>query len=121
MAVTLLMVASATGGTAMAADEQKPVTVIVLFKVSPGMESAFKKAAVQTIAASRAEEGCVSYAFNQSVDDPTEFSVSEIWRSKSDNARHEKSAHIKAFGDTVPKMLAPGQPPVVKEYQSFDK
>ena len=116
----LIVAASVMGGSAIASQDQKPVTVIILFKVLPGMESAFRTAVAQTIVPTRAEKGCISYTFNQSVEDATEFSAVEIWRSQVDIDRHAASAHIKTLTDTTRRMFASGYP-ILKSYQSFEK
>lgn len=45
--------------------------------------------------------GCISYAFNQSVDSPTEFVLYEQWESQA-----HLDAHIRALGD----LLGPPKP-----------
>ena len=70
MMAMLVVVVSGVGGSAIASQDQRPLTVIVQVKVLPGMESAFETAVLQILVPTRAEEGCVSFTFNQSVQDP---------------------------------------------------
>jgi quinol monooxygenase YgiN len=84
------------------------------------MESAFKTAVAQIVLPTRAEEGCVSFTFNQSVQDPTEFSVVGVWRSRADADKHGETPHMKKCLDTVGKMFAPGYP-ILKSYENLDE
>jgi quinol monooxygenase YgiN len=68
----------------------------------------------------RAEEGCVSFTFNQSVQDPTEFSVVEVWRSRADADKHGETPHMKKCLDAIGKMFAPGYP-ILKSYENLDE
>ena len=115
-----MLVASVVGGSAIASQDQRPLTVIVQVKVLPGMESAFKTAVAQIVLPTRAEEGCVSFTFNQSVQDPTEFSAVEVWRPRVDIDKHEATPHMKKFFDTIGKMFAPGYP-ILKSYENLDE
>ena len=120
MMAMLVVVASGVGGSAIASQDQRPLTVIVQVKVLPGMESAFKTAVAQIVLPTRAEEGCVSFTFNQSVQDPTEFSVVGVWRSRADADKHGATPHMKKCFDTVGKMFAPGYP-ILKSYENLDE
>ncbi len=114
----LLLIASLTGVKAQAFNE--PVLLIATVKVKPGAEEAFKNAAVKILAPTRAEEGSLSYSFNQSPQDPTEFATVEIWRSQADIDKHMKLSHIQTFFSEVGSLFAPGYP-ILKEYQQFEK
>lgn len=46
------------------------------------------------VQASRAEPGCIEYAYAQDVLDAGLFHVHELWRSREDLERHFASAHI---------------------------
>jgi hypothetical protein len=61
-----------------------------------------------------------SFTFNQSVQDPTEFSAVEVWRSRVDIDKHEATPHMKKFFDTIGKMFAPGYP-IQKSYKNLDE
>jgi len=49
------------------------------------------------IGATRAEEGCLSYAFSQDCIDAGTVRVSERWRDEPAMAAHMKSAHLAQF------------------------
>jgi quinol monooxygenase YgiN len=120
MMTMLVAVTSGVGGSAIASQDQRPLTVIVQVKVLPGMESAFETAVLQILVPTRAEEGCVSFTVNQSVQDPTEFSAVEVWRSRADADKHGETPHMKKCLDTVGKMFAPGYP-ILKSYENLDE
>ncbi|OSZ67074.1 antibiotic biosynthesis monooxygenase [Sphingomonas sp. IBVSS1] len=49
------------------------------------------------MAASRAEPGCLHYAYAQDVEDPTLIHVSERWTGRAALAAHFASAHLAAW------------------------
>lgn len=49
------------------------------------------------IAASRAEAGCIDYAYAVDLADPTLVRISERWETRAALAAHAASAHIKAW------------------------
>jgi quinol monooxygenase YgiN len=119
MIVGLSMVlGSLVGMGAQASD--LPLVMIATVKVQPGFEVAFKAAAVQILAPTRAEEGNISYEFHQSPNDPTEFATVEVWRSQADIDKHMGLPHMQNFFGQVGGMFAPGFP-VLKTYQAFEE
>lgn len=87
------------------------IYVVAHMQVKADQVAAFLDAAKAVIAATRAEEGCISYLLNASVEDPTHFVFVEQWRERADLDAHAKSAHIKAFGAALRDILA-GRPKV---------
>ena len=49
------------------------------------------------VAASRAEDGCLCYAYGEDVLEPGLIRVSEIWRDQAALDAHAQSGHIKAW------------------------
>ena len=49
------------------------------------------------VAASRAEDGCVEYAYAEDVLEPGLIRVSEVWAGQAALDRHAASDHIKAW------------------------
>jgi quinol monooxygenase YgiN len=49
------------------------------------------------VAASRAEDGCLAYAYGEDVLEPGLIRVSEAWRDQAALDAHAQSAHIKAW------------------------
>jgi quinol monooxygenase YgiN len=49
------------------------------------------------VAASRAEDGCVEYAYGEDMLDPGLIRVSEVWRDRACLDRHLKAPHMDAW------------------------
>lgn len=49
------------------------------------------------VAASRAEDGCLTYTFAQDLSDPDTLIIYERWRDQDALAAHGKSAHMAEF------------------------
>ena len=56
------------------------------------------------IAASRAEDGCIDYAYAQDLIDPGLFRVIERWESRAHLAAHLKTQHIRAWRNAWPEI-----------------
>lgn len=56
------------------------------------------------VAASRAEDGCLEYAYADDVLDPGLIRVSEVWRDQAALDRHAASEHIKAWRAAWPTL-----------------
>ncbi|MGB2200799.1 MAG: putative quinol monooxygenase [Pseudooceanicola atlanticus] len=70
-------------------------------QVKPEGIDAYKAAAAVATAETLKEEGCGTYGFYQSLDDPTVFRVYEEWASKENLRAHGGSDHYKAFGVAI--------------------
>ena len=73
--------------------------LIVLAEATLGegaLDSA-RKTMAQMVAASRAEEGCISYAYAIDVLDPTKLHITEKWIDEAALAYHFQTPHMAAF------------------------
>ncbi len=70
------------------------IVVTGTFRVPPSMMSVVIPAMEQMIAASRAEEGCIEYAYGFDVLDTGLVRVSETWRDREALESHFRTAHI---------------------------
>ncbi|MBY0302510.1 MULTISPECIES: putative quinol monooxygenase [Sphingomonas] len=72
------------------------VTLVILgtFRVPPDRLGTARGAMARMIAASRAEDGCLDYAYAEDVHEPGLIRVSEVWRDRASLARHMASAHL---------------------------
>ena len=62
----------------------------------------------ECIAATRQEDGCISYELFESTTDPNKLVFVEQWQSAECLPLHSKSDHMKAFGRVAVKcMTAP--------------
>ena len=66
------------------------------------------------VAASRAEDGCLTYTFAQDLTDPDTLVVYERWRDQEALAAHGASAHMAAFQ----KVMA-ANPPVGRDLRIY--
>lgn len=96
----------------------KPVTVTVMCKVRPGMEERTREYFTALIPASRAEEGCIDYEWQQAVDDPRLFLLYMNWRDEETFQRHVQAPLVKQFDDQLAQeMLA--EPYVLQRWQQL--
>jgi len=63
-----------------------------------------RKAMCAMIAASRGEDGCLSYAYAADVAEPGLIRVSELWRDRDALARHFAAAHLAAWRAAWPRL-----------------
>src|SRR4051794_7316445 len=86
---------------------QTMIIVAVEVKVEAGSAARVKDAISKMETATRAEEGCITYAFSVDLSDDTTIRVIERWRSIDDIKGHTASPHMaefnKAMGAIRPK------------------
>ena len=58
----------------------------------------------QMVAASRAEDGCMDYAYAEDVLQPGLIHVKELWRDRAALERHFETAHIAEWRATWPEL-----------------
>jgi quinol monooxygenase YgiN len=78
-------------------------------RVLPGTEQQFLNAAQDVIRASRAESGNLVYNMHQSVKDPEQFLIYELFRSEEALQFHKNSKPVLDFLKAVNPILVPGQ------------
>jgi quinol monooxygenase YgiN len=81
------------------------LTVTVRMHAKAGMEQQLRKALIDLIAPSRAEDGCLSYFIQQSLDDPQVFLFYMNWQDEETFSRHIRSDHVKLFDDQIAGQL----------------
>lgn len=85
------------------------IIVAVEVHVEPGAADKVKDAIAKMETATRAEEGCETYAFSVDISDPGKIRVIERWRSLDDIKAHMASPHMaefnRAMGAIRPKGL----------------
>jgi quinol monooxygenase YgiN len=70
-------------------------------KVKADKVAELKSAALAIVAASKAEEGCVSYNVHQSIEDETVFIWREAWKNKAALDEHFEKDYFKKFFEIV--------------------
>jgi len=82
------------------------VYVIATLTVKPEMRANLIAAARDAIAATRNEQGCISYDLHESVDDPNKLVFLEEWTSADCLPVHSKSDHMRTFGRVAVKCFS---------------
>jgi quinol monooxygenase YgiN len=80
-------------------------TVIVHAHVKPESINAFKAITLDNARNSIQEPGIARFDFYQQADDPTRFTLIEIYRSEDAPIKHRETAHYIRWRDTVADML----------------
>jgi quinol monooxygenase YgiN len=85
------------------------VVVVVTLQCKAGREQEMRQTLTGGSAATHEEDGCVVYAVNQGVDDPTRFALVECWASQAHLDAHLALPEVK---DLITRIdaLADGQP-----------
>jgi quinol monooxygenase YgiN len=74
--------------------------------VKPEFVEAFKQATLENARNSVQEQGVARFDVIQNADDPTHFTLVEVYRTSDDPARHKETAHYARWRDTVAEMMA---------------
>jgi autoinducer 2-degrading protein len=82
------------------------LVAIVHVHVKPQCIDSFKTATLDNASNSIKEPGVARFDVYQQADDPSRFSLVEIYRSDDDPARHKETAHYARWRDNVADMLA---------------
>ena len=80
--------------------------VHVHVRVKPEFVDAFRQATVANATASRQEPGIARFDLLQHEDDPTRFTLVEIYRDAGAPAAHKETPHYAAWRDAVAEMMA---------------
>ena len=68
-----------------------------MIKLGRPLDAAMRKALVEMVRASRAEDGCIDYSFASDLADPDTLVLFERWRDQQALDAHGKSAHMEQF------------------------
>src|SRR6266436_8701746 len=85
---------------------QSLIVVHVHVRVKPEAVEAFRAASIANARASLAEPGVARFDVLQSATDPTQFVLSEVYRTADAPAAHKETAHYQLWRDTVAPMMA---------------
>ncbi len=67
---------------------------------------AFKQATLDNASHSIKEPGIVRFDVFQQIDDPSRFTLVEIYKTEADPPRHRETAHYNRWKDSVAPMMA---------------
>lgn len=88
----------------------------VFVRVKPEHVDAFIAATKDNASNSVCEPGVARFDALQQLDDPTKFTLIEVYRSPDGHAAHRETAHYARWRDTVADMMA--EPRVAVKYQN---
>ncbi|MFG2358730.1 putative quinol monooxygenase [Streptomyces sp. NPDC048521] len=74
-----------------------PIVLVARMQARPGKEKELRDALPPLVAATRREEGCLTYAPHQGLDDPGLLVMHEVWQSEEHLRSHSQSEHLRAF------------------------
>jgi autoinducer 2-degrading protein len=80
--------------------------VLVHVHVKPEYVEAFAKATQENARHSVWEPGIARFDVIQQADDPTRFTLIEVYKSVEATAKHKETSHYKTWRDTVETMMA---------------
>jgi len=81
--------------------------LLAYLKVVPGAEAEFLNATKEVKEKSRQEPGNLIYTLHQSVTDPTQFVLYELFKSDADLQAHRQASYVLGFLKTVNPILVP--------------
>lgn len=93
------------------------VTVVARIVALPDKVDAMRELLISLVAPTRAESGCVSYAFFQDAERSTDFISIERWTSAAAASAHMETPHIRAALAAVGPLLAAA--PEIRPYRSL--
>jgi len=73
------------------------IVVSGTFRLGASSVDAAKAATTEMAVATRSEDGCISYTFFQSIEEPTTFRVFEEWETDAALKVHFDAPHMKVF------------------------
>lgn len=82
------------------------VIVHVFIEVKPEFRDKFIKETKLNASASIHEPGIARFDFIQDAEDPDQFMLLEVYRSKEDPNKHKETSHYKRWNDAVQDMMA---------------
>ncbi|MCD1591439.1 antibiotic biosynthesis monooxygenase [Qipengyuania citrea] len=84
-------------------------------RLGRSIDAATRKAIVEMVRASRAEDGCIDYAFASDLADPDTLILFERWRDQAALDAHGKSDHMAAFQEFMG-----ANPPEASDLRIYD-
>ncbi|MFC9285118.1 putative quinol monooxygenase [Streptomyces sp. NPDC057052] len=85
-----------------------PVVLIARMTARPGREKELRDALAPLVAATRQEEGCLTYVPHQSLDDPGPVVMHEVWQNEERLRAHSQSEHLRAFAERAGELTDGG-------------
>ena len=96
------------------------IATLVFIDVKPDCVDAFRKITVYNHENARREEGNIRFDVLQNVDDPTKFTLYEVYRDQAAVDFHKTTAHYKRWREEVAPYMATPRRSVVTTPVAFD-
>lgn len=81
------------------------ITINAILIAREGKEEALRDELINVVQASRKEEGCISYIFHESTENPSTFVFYENWRDEDALNSHINSQHYKAYRKNIETLV----------------
>ncbi|WP_408589158.1 putative quinol monooxygenase [Novosphingobium sp.] len=81
------------------------IIVMGSFRLPPEQVEAARPLAEKVVTATRAEDGCIEYAYAQDLFDPGLFRISEKWRDRAALDAHFRTDHMKVWAAERAELL----------------
>ena len=80
--------------------------VLVHIHIKPEAIDDFKKATIENARNSVKEPGIAQFSFLQQAEDPSRFTLLEVYRTPDDQLKHRETKHYQVWKDAVADMMA---------------
>jgi quinol monooxygenase YgiN len=90
---------------------EEPLAMVVEFHAAAGRVVDLRRALLDVVGPTRAEDGCLLYDLHDSVEDPDVIAFYEIWATRAAHAAHDATPHIVDLVARLPELTA--EPPRV--------
>ncbi|MEU2336155.1 putative quinol monooxygenase [Streptomyces griseoincarnatus] len=88
--------------------DTQPIVLVARMRALPGKEQELRDALPALVAATRQEDGCLTYVPHQGLDDPGLLVMHEVWQSEAHLRAHSRSEHLRRFAELAETLTAGG-------------
>ncbi|MFF4213226.1 putative quinol monooxygenase [Streptomyces sp. NPDC001796] len=88
--------------------ETGPIVLVARMQARPGKEQELRDALPALVAATRQEDGCLTYVPHQGLDDPGLLVMHEVWQSEEHLRAHSGSDHLRQFAKLAETLTVGG-------------
>ncbi|MGV9355413.1 putative quinol monooxygenase [Streptomyces misionensis] len=88
--------------------DTEPIVLIARMQARTGREQELRDALPALVAATRREEGCLTYVPHEGLGDPGLFVMHEVWQSEEHLRAHSASEHLRRFAELARTLTVGG-------------
>ncbi|CAM5574590.1 MULTISPECIES: putative quinol monooxygenase [Streptomyces] len=88
--------------------ENGPIVLVARMQARPGKEQELRDALPALVAATRQEDGCLTYVPHQGLDDLGLLVMHEVWQSEEHLRAHSGSDHLRRFAELAQTLTVGG-------------